>query len=260
MNRQYLDPVFLGRYPEEMRGDLRRGLAGLRRRRPGAHPPADRFPRRQLLHAQRDAQRSRRPGRCGRAAVRQKRHAYTETGWEVYPAGPHRHAGLGHGSATATCRSTSPRTAPRSTIRRRPTDGEVAGPAARRLPPRAPARRPPRRSPRASTCAATSPGRCSTTSSGASASRSASASCTSTSQTQQRHAQGERALLLRGDPDDGGGAGVGRAPHHPGPLLPALHPPCRGEEGEKQGTFRSALPFPPLPAGVGGGLGEGARG
>ena len=27
MNRQYLDPVFLGRYPDELRGDLRRGVA-----------------------------------------------------------------------------------------------------------------------------------------------------------------------------------------------------------------------------------------
>ena len=31
-----------------------------------------------------------------------------------------------------------------------------------------------------------------------------------------------------------GGLGTRKAPHLPGPPLPALHPPCRGEEGEKQ--------------------------
>ncbi len=34
MNRQYLDPVFLGRYPDGARGDLRRSMAGVARRRP----------------------------------------------------------------------------------------------------------------------------------------------------------------------------------------------------------------------------------
>ena len=63
MNRQYLDPVFFGRYPDGAARDLRRGVARTGRRRHGAHRPADRLSWRQLLHAQRDAQRSQR-GPC----------------------------------------------------------------------------------------------------------------------------------------------------------------------------------------------------
>ena len=33
MNRQFLDPLLLGHYPEELVGDLRRGVAGVSRRR-----------------------------------------------------------------------------------------------------------------------------------------------------------------------------------------------------------------------------------
>ena len=63
MNRQYLDPVFHGRYPDEMRRDLRRGLARLAAAGLRPDPPADRLPRHQLLHPQRRAPRRRRRGR-----------------------------------------------------------------------------------------------------------------------------------------------------------------------------------------------------
>ena len=45
----------------------------------------------------------------------------------------------------------------------------------------------------------------------------------------------------------------GVSPHLPGPPLPALHPPFRGEEGERQQILVEA---PSLPGGPGGGLGE----
>ena len=64
MNRQYLDPVFLGKYPGGDAGHLRRGVAGLVRRRHAAHQAADRLPRRQLLHAQRRALSSPNTFRC----------------------------------------------------------------------------------------------------------------------------------------------------------------------------------------------------
>ena len=108
---------------------------------PRADPPADRLPRHQLLHPQRRRAHDRDDaGRCGAPRCGRPQATYTETGWEVYPAGPHRHAALGQASATATSRSTSPRTARRSTIRR-PERRPRRRSAARRLLPRPPARR-----------------------------------------------------------------------------------------------------------------------
>ena len=93
--------------------------------------------------------------------------AYTEIGWEVYPEGLTETL-RGSASATATCRSTSPRTAPPSTIPPRAVDGAVDDPLRVDYLRDAPAGRCATRSTAASTCAATSSGRCSTTSSGAS--------------------------------------------------------------------------------------------
>ena len=51
MNRQYLDPVFLGEISLRSCGRFWRGVAGVVGRRHAAHQAADRLPRRQLLHA-----------------------------------------------------------------------------------------------------------------------------------------------------------------------------------------------------------------
>ncbi|HBL25215.1 MAG TPA: beta-glucosidase [Acidobacteria bacterium] len=86
MNRQFLDPVFLGRSPEEMREIF--GAAW-------PDPPAADFDHiRQPIdflginyytRSVTCADPAARPVGAGR--VRQPRHAYTETDWEVYPAG-----------------------------------------------------------------------------------------------------------------------------------------------------------------------------
>ena len=55
MNRQYLDPVDPRQLSRGDGRDLRRGVARLAGRGYGAHQAADRFSRRQLLHAQRHA-------------------------------------------------------------------------------------------------------------------------------------------------------------------------------------------------------------
>ena len=60
MNRQYLDPVFFGRYPEEMVDIFGEAWPEWPDRRLGPYPTADRFPGRQLLHAQRHALRCQR--------------------------------------------------------------------------------------------------------------------------------------------------------------------------------------------------------
>jgi beta-glucosidase len=85
MNRQYLDPVFLGSTPTNDR-DLRRGLAAVAGRGLQADRAADRLRRHQLLHARHD------PPRRERVAVRprscpQSQSTYTDTGWEVHPQG-----------------------------------------------------------------------------------------------------------------------------------------------------------------------------
>jgi beta-glucosidase len=86
MNRQYLDPALLGRYPEEMREIF--GVAW------PDFPAADL----ELIHQPIDFlgvnYYTRNVSKHDQAAwpvkasgVRQHRHTYTETGWEVYPQG-----------------------------------------------------------------------------------------------------------------------------------------------------------------------------
>jgi beta-glucosidase len=86
MNRQYLDPVIHGRYPEEMRevfGEAwpdfaAEDLARIRQ-------PIDFLGINYYTRGVTRAEPAAVPVRA--ATVRQKRHAYTETGWEVYPRG-----------------------------------------------------------------------------------------------------------------------------------------------------------------------------
>lgn len=86
MNRQYLDPVFHGRYPDELRGIFgpawpEHSTADLEQiRRPLDFLGVNYYTRGVTRHDSR-----RWPVHEGR--VHQPRHAYTETGWEVYPAG-----------------------------------------------------------------------------------------------------------------------------------------------------------------------------
>lgn len=86
MNRQYLDPVIHGRYPEEMREVFGEAWPDF--------PEADLARIRQPIdflginYYTRNVTRhdpTALPVRAG--AVRQKRHAYTETSWEVFPRG-----------------------------------------------------------------------------------------------------------------------------------------------------------------------------
>ena len=86
MNRQFLDPVFLGRYPEELPAIFGERMAALPRRGFRSRDPgADRLPRRELLLAERRAgRRLRVHGRVPRAAGRA---LHTEMDWEVYPPG-----------------------------------------------------------------------------------------------------------------------------------------------------------------------------
>ncbi len=86
MNRQYLDPVFHGRYPEEMREVFGEAWPDF--------PEADLARIRQPIdflgvnYYTRNVSKNdpaALPVRAG--AVRQTRHAYTETGWEVFPQG-----------------------------------------------------------------------------------------------------------------------------------------------------------------------------
>jgi beta-glucosidase len=86
MNRQYLDPVFLGRYPGEL-GEIF-GDAW------PAWPPEDFALIRQPIDFLGVNYYTRKVMRCDAnawllraAAVRQKGATYTETGWEVYPQG-----------------------------------------------------------------------------------------------------------------------------------------------------------------------------
>ena len=86
MNRQYLDPVFHGRYPEEMREVFGEAWPDF--------PEADLARIRQPIdflgvnYYTRNVSKNdpaALPVRAG--AVRQTRHAYTETSWEVFPQG-----------------------------------------------------------------------------------------------------------------------------------------------------------------------------
>ena len=118
MNRQYLDPIFFGRYPEEMAEIFGEAWPDW---------PAEDFALIQqpidflgVNYYTRSVTRFDPKAWPLRAcAVRQQQATYTETSWEVFPQGSDRDAELGQATATAICRSTSPRTAPPSTIRRR---------------------------------------------------------------------------------------------------------------------------------------------
>ncbi len=86
MNRQYLDPVFHGRYPEEMREIFGEAWPDF--------PDGDLVRIRQPLnflgvnYYTRNVSKNDPAALPVRAsAVRQPRHAYTETGWEVFPQG-----------------------------------------------------------------------------------------------------------------------------------------------------------------------------
>ncbi len=86
MNRQYLDPVILGSYPDEMREIF--GAAW------PEHPPADLDLIRQPLdflglnyYTRNVARHDDETWPVHAAPVPQLRHAYTETGWEVFPQG-----------------------------------------------------------------------------------------------------------------------------------------------------------------------------
>ncbi|HEX7049219.1 MAG TPA: GH1 family beta-glucosidase [Longimicrobiales bacterium] len=86
MNRQYLDPVFLGAYPDELREIFGPAWpefpdADLRQIR----QPIDFLGINYYTRAVTRHDPAALPVRA--ATVRQPRHAYTETGWEVYPQG-----------------------------------------------------------------------------------------------------------------------------------------------------------------------------
>ncbi len=86
MNRQYLDPVFLGRYPEEMREIFGEAwpefpVAELDRIR----QPIDFLGINYYTRSVTKDDPKALPVRAGREI--QKRHAYTETSWEVWPQG-----------------------------------------------------------------------------------------------------------------------------------------------------------------------------
>ena len=86
MNRQYLDPLFFGTYPDELReifGDAwpEHSSAELEQlRQPMDFIGVNYYTRGVMVHDEASL-----PLRAAR--VSQARHAYTETGWEVYPEG-----------------------------------------------------------------------------------------------------------------------------------------------------------------------------
>ena len=196
MNRQYLDPVFKGRYPE--RDDATSSATR------GRSFPAEDFA---LIGEKIDFlginyytrgvvrdDPTALPVRI--AYVRQPEHAYTETGWEFHPDVAHTHAALGDRALredSAVHHRERRRLLRRAARHRRRGDDplrvwyyrehiKAAHDAIRG---------------RAPTCAATSPGACSTTTNGASASPSGSASCTSTTRRRNGRRRPARATTAR---------------------------------------------------------------
>ena len=119
MNRQYLDPVIHGRYPDEMReifGEAWPDFAAedlARIRQPIDFLGINYYTRSVTRH-----EPTALPVRAvSRAPEAPRLHGDRLGGLS---AGAHGYAGLGPATSTATSRSTSPRTAPPSTIRRRP--------------------------------------------------------------------------------------------------------------------------------------------
>jgi beta-glucosidase len=86
MNRQFLDPVFLGNYPDEMRQIFGAAWPEIAAadldhiRRPLDFLGINYYTRNVTRHD------PRKPPLCA-GAVRQRRQVYTETGWEVFPQG-----------------------------------------------------------------------------------------------------------------------------------------------------------------------------
>ena len=206
-NRWFLDPVFRGAYPADMVAEYERRHGPFDAVRPGdleAIAAPVRLPRRQLLQARLGA---REPGerllRPRRRSIR--RGEVTAMGWEVVPDALYdvlrRVAGELHGDP-------DPDHGERRRVRRRPQRRRRRrGPAARRLP------EPPHRRDRArdrgrrAGAPATSPGRCSTTSSGSTATRSASGSSTSTTRPRsgsRRRARSGTATTSSAPRTDGG--------------------------------------------------------
>ena len=183
-NRIFADPMLLGSYPdgiaELMPGPVEDDLARDQR--------TARLLRPQLLQPD-PGRRPRLPDR-GRGPARLttlpfktvavEGYPRTAFGWPVVPDGLREQlVGLRTRTATRCRRSTSPRAAAPTTTSSAP-DGAVHDAGPDRLPRRAPAGRRAGDRARASTSAATTPGRCSTTSSGPRGTPSASAWCTST--------------------------------------------------------------------------------
>ncbi len=188
MNRQYLDPVFKGEYPAELREIFGEAWPEW---------PAEDF---ELIRQPIDFlgvnYYTRNVTRHDAAAwplkaspVRQDA-TYTETGWEVFPQGltdtlTWVRDRYGNPPVYITENGSAFYDPPRA-------EGEtLRGSAARRLSAQASSRRARRRSRKAATCAATWRGRCSTISNGRSDSPSASASCMSISR--RRSARRKRA-------------------------------------------------------------------
>ena len=194
-NRFFLDAVLRGRYPADLLRDTEhlgwQHVIARRRPRSDRHP--DRRAGRELLPRRRGLGRSRCPARPTTTARRsgaarrrspppstsRSRRATCRAPRWAGRSSPTGCAGCWSGCATTTPRrpSTSPRPA-----RPTPTGSSTAGSTTRSgWPSSTPTcGRCTPRWPRASTCAASSCGRCSTTSSGPTATTSASASCTST--------------------------------------------------------------------------------
>ena len=178
MNRQYLDPVYFGQAIRRSwkRSSVRRGHEWPQEdfdliREPFDFLGVNYYTRSVTRH---DEQAW--PLRA--APVRQKQATYTETGWEVFPAGHGRRAEMGKGTVRQPALSTSRRTA--SAFYDPPVvDGERARrPASRRLSAPTPARSCERRSGQAAMSAAISRGPFWTISNGLSVFQSDSASCT----------------------------------------------------------------------------------
>ena len=201
MNRQYLDPVFLGQLSgrDARRSSARRGPTVPPRtwRSSGSRSTFSASTTTRATSTRDDTAALCRcaPRACGRSATPTPR----RTG-RSFPQGLTRHAGLGQGAVRrpAALHHRERRRLLRSAARDRRE--RIDDPLRVEYLRDASARRARRDRAAASTCAATSPGRCSTTSSGprllealrhrARRLRDAAA-----------HAQGERALLLGGDPD-----------------------------------------------------------
>ena len=133
MNRQYLDPALPRALPRGACRDLRRGLAGVPGRRPRARSGSRSTSSASTTTRAASCGTTRRPGRCGAARVPAAGRAVHRAGLGGLPRRASPTPCAGCSSATATSRSTSPRTAPPSPTRPR-ADGRVPGPAPRRLP------------------------------------------------------------------------------------------------------------------------------